>query len=53
MNSWKILLISIYFSESSEDESSLEPPRKRVRNLDGTGKITNTQFILENGKYYL
>jgi len=38
-----VLSICIYFSESSEDESSavdLEPPRKRLRTafaLDGTG----------------
>jgi hypothetical protein len=50
-------LINIYFSESSEDESSVvssEPPRKRLHSeftLDGTGNITNTQFIYPSEQY--
>ncbi|KDR15308.1 cap-specific mRNA (nucleoside-2'-O-)-methyltransferase 1 [Zootermopsis nevadensis] len=32
-------------TESSEDESSLEPPRKRVRNLDGTDRSSTDHSL--------
>jgi hypothetical protein len=42
--------LCIYFSESSEDESS-EPPRKRLCStftLDGTGNVMSAQFNQKN-----